>query len=246
MKKGLLLLLAALIIVTGKVVRPVVLPEGHPPLPVVTLEQPTETEPSSRPDPVIPDWNLTLVNPWNPLPEDHTLTLTQLKNGQAVDTRCYPALQDMMDACRGAGLEPLICSSYRTQEKQERLFENKVSQFLAKGLLKESARTEAAKVVALPGTSEHQLGLAVDIVDADYQLLNDAQAETPVQQWLMKHCWEYGFILRYPKEKEALTGIIYEPWHYRYVGKEHAQAIYDSGLCLEEYLNRITDQGRKV
>lgn len=245
MKKGLLLLLAALIIVIGKVVRPAVLPEGHPLLPVVTLEQPTAAEPP-RPDPVIPDWNLTLVNPWNPLPEDHTLTLTQLKNGQAVDTRCYPALQDMMDACRGAGLEPLICSSYRTQEKQERLFENKVSQFLAKGLSKESARTEAAKVVALPGTSEHQLGLAVDIVDADYQLLNDAQADTPVQQWLMKHCWEYGFILRYPKEKEALTGIIYEPWHYRYVGKEHAQAIYDSGLCLEEYLNRITDQGRKV
>ena len=244
--KKMLLLLAVLIFITGRALRPAVLSEGQPPLPVITLEQPAEAEPPARPDPLIPDWNLTLVNPWNPLSEDYTISLTQLKNGQAVDARCYPALQDMMDACRGAGLEPLICSSYRTQEKQERLFENKVSQFLAKGLSKESARTEAAKVVALPGTSEHQLGLAVDIVDAGYQLLDDGQADTPVQQWLMEHCWEYGFILRYPKEKEALTGIIYEPWHYRYVGKEHAQTIYDSGLCLEEYLNRITDQGRKV
>lgn len=246
MKKGLLMLLAALIIVTGRMLRPAVLPETQSPLPVVTLEQPAEVEPPPKPDPVVPDWKLMLVNPWNPLPEDHTISLTRLKNGQAVDTRCYPALQDMMDACRGAGLEPLICSSYRTPEKQERLFENKVSQFLAKGLSEDAARAEAAKVVALPGTSEHQLGLAVDIVDADYQLLNDAQADTPVQQWLMEHCWEYGFILRYPKEKEALTGIIYEPWHYRYVGKEHAKAIYDSGLCLEEYLEQVTDQGRKV
>lgn len=247
MKKGLLLLLlAALIVVTGRMLRPAVLPETQPPLPVVTLEQPAEAEPPPKPDPIVPDWNLTLVNPWNPLPEDHTISLTRLKNGQAVDARCYPALQDMMDACRGAGLEPLICSSYRTQEKQEWLFENKVSQFLAKGLSEDAARAEAAKVVALPGTSEHQLGLAVDIVDTGYQLLDDTQADTPVQQWLMEHCWEYGFILRYPKEKEALTGIIYEPWHYRYVGRDAALAIRDSGLCLEEYLEQVTAQGRKV
>ena len=247
MKKGLLLLLlAALIVVTGRMLRPAVLPETQPPLPVVTLEQPAAVEPPPKPDPIVPDWNLTLVNPWNPLPEDHTISLTRLKNGQAVDARCYPALQDMMDACRGAGLEPLICSSYRTQEKQERLFENKVSQFLAKGLSEDAARAEAAKVVALPGTSEHQLGLAVDIVDTGYQLLDDTQADTPVQQWLMEHCWEYGFILRYPKEKEALTGIIYEPWHYRYVGRDAALAIRDSGLCLEEYLEQVTAQGRKV
>ena len=120
----------------------------------------------------------------------------------------------------------------------QRLFDNKVSYFLAKGLSEEAARTEAAKVVAVPGTSEHQLGLAVDIVDADYQLLDDAQANTPVQQWLLEHCWEYGFILRYPADKEAVTGIIYEPWHYRYVGEDNAKAIRDSGLCLEEWLTQ--------
>lgn len=246
MKKGLLLLLAVLIVLTGQVLRPAVFPETQPLLSAVTLEQPVSEEPPLPEATVVPDWKLALVNPWNPLSKDHTITLTQLKNGQAVDKRCYPALQDMMDACRAAGLEPLICSSYRTQEKQERLFENKVSQFLAKGLSQDAARAEAAKVVALPGTSEHQLGLAVDIVDTGYQLLDDAQAHTPVQQWLLEHCWEYGFILRYPKDKETVTGIIYEPWHYRYVGKEHAKAIYDSGLCLEEYLEQVTDPGRRV
>lgn len=246
MKMVLSLLLAALIVVTGRVLCPAVLPEVQPPLPVVTLEQPAEMEPPPKPDPVVPDWNLTLVSPWDPLPEDPTITLTQLRNGQSVDARCYPALQDMMDACRGAGLEPLICSSYRTQEKQKRLFENKVSQFLATGLSEDAARAEAAKVVALPGTSEHQLGLAVDIVDTSYQLLDDAQADTPVQRWLLEHCWEYGFILRYPADKEAVTGIVYEPWHYRYVGKEAALEMREKDLCLEEYLESTEKQGRKA
>lgn len=98
------------------------------------------------------------------------------------------------------------------------------------------AYAAAATVVAIPGTSEHNLGLAVDICALDYQILDDAQADTPEQQWLMEHCAEYGFILRYPKGKEDMTGIIWEPWHYRYVGVEAAQEISQSGLCLEEYL----------
>lgn len=98
------------------------------------------------------------------------------------------------------------------------------------------AQKQAATEVAVPGTSEHQLGLAVDLVDASYQVLDEAQASTPAQQWLMEHCWEYGFILRYPAEKQDITGIIYEPWHYRYVGRDHAQSIRQSGQCLEEFL----------
>ena len=98
------------------------------------------------------------------------------------------------------------------------------------------APTEAAKSVAIPGTSEHQLGLAVDLVDANYGYLNEYQAETPTQQWLMENSWQFGFILRYPVDKSEITGIIYEPWHYRYVGKENAKDIYESGLCLEEWL----------
>lgn len=98
---------------------------------------------------------------------------------------------------------------------------------------------EAARWVAPPGTSEHQTGLALDIVSADYQLLDEKQAETPEQQWLMEHCWEYGFVLRYPTDKSAVTGIGYEPWHYRYVGKEAAREMVRRGVCLEEYLGAV-------
>ena len=191
-------------------------------------------------EPSIPDgtedWMLLLVNPWNPLPEDFTCTRTQLANGQSVDERCYPDLQAMMDGCRAAGLSPTICSSYRTQEKQEQLYQNKVDRLAAQGWSLEEAKVEAAKSVAIPGTSEHQLGLAVDIVDKHSQVLDSSQADTPTQQWLMEHSWEYGFILRYPEGKSEITGIIYEPWHYRYVGKEAAAEIHELGLCLEEYL----------
>ena len=90
--------------------------------------------------------------------------------------------------------------------------------------------------MARPGTSEHQAGLAVDIVDRSYQVLDHRQETTAVQQWLMAHCAEYGFILRYPSDKSELTGVGYEPWHYRYVGTEAAQAIMERGICLEEYL----------
>ena len=178
------------------------------------------------------EWNLILVNPWNSLPDNYSVTLTQLKNGQSVDERCYPDLQEMMDACRAAGLSPVICSSYRTQEYQEGLFNNQVENLVAQGYSRAEAEKEAGTVVAVPGTSEHQLGLAVDIVDVNYQLLDRGQEETEVQKWLMEHCWEYGFILRYPESKSEITGIIYEPWHYRYVGKKAAKEITESGICL--------------
>ena len=91
--------------------------------------------------------------------------------------------------------------------------------------------------MAVPGTSEHQLGLALDIVDVANQVLDERQENTEVQKWLMKNSWKYGFILRYPTDKSDITGISYEPWHYRYVGKEAAKEIYEAGICLEEYLN---------
>ena len=186
----------------------------------------------SEPD----SWNLMLVNPRNPLPEDYTLTLAELKNGLSVDERCYPDLRAMMDACREAGLSPVICSAYRTWEYQEGLFQNRVSALMAQGYSEASAEAEAGRSVAVPGTSEHQLGLAVDIVDMGNQHLDESQEGTAVQKWRMEHCWEYGFILRYPSGKSELTGIIYEPWHYRYVGREDAERIHALGVCLEEYL----------
>ena len=91
-------------------------------------------------------------------------------------------------------------------------------------------------MVAYPGTSEHNLGLAVDIVARDYQILDEKQEQTAEQQWLMENCCKYGFILRYPTDKTEETGIIYEPWHYRYVGQTAAKEMYRKNLCLEEYL----------
>lgn len=210
-------------------------PASSPPAQTTPSVQST-SPPEPSPTPEADLWNLTLVNPWTPLPEDYQVTLTALKNGHSVDERCYPDLQAMMDACRAAGLHPVICSSYRTWEKQTRLYSNQVDKLLARGYSRADAEAEAGRSVAIPGTSEHQLGLAVDIVDLHNQNLNAGQADTPAQKWLMEHCWEYGFILRYPSDKSELTGIVYEPWHYRYVGREAAQAIRDQDLCLEEYL----------
>lgn len=183
------------------------------------------------------DWMLQLINWENPLPEDFQAPeLTELKNNQAIDSRVYPELQEMMDDARAAGYEPLICSSFRTWDKQAQLYERKVQFYMDQGSDRDTAESQAAVWVARPGTSEHQAGLAVDIVSVDYQILDEGQEDTPLQQWLMEHCWEYGFILRYPTDKSDLTGVGYEPWHYRYVGKEAAQAITEQGICLEEYL----------
>ena len=183
---------------------------------------------------------LTLVNPWNTIPEDWQVELVSIGNGHRVDKTCYADLTAMLEACRAAGYAPVVRSSYRSRKTQEQLHENKVRQWKGYGYSEEEARKKAATIVAVPGTSEHQLGWAVDIVDKSYQVLNEKQATMPAQKWLMEHSWEYGFILRYPVDKSGVTGIIYEPWHYRYVGRDNAKAIYDSGLCLEEYLERET------
>ncbi|MBE5999569.1 MAG: M15 family metallopeptidase [Lachnospiraceae bacterium] len=182
---------------------------------------------------------MIVVNPWNELPADYTFETTSLPNGESVDSRCFGALTQMLDACRNAGNVPVVCSSYRTHEKQIGLYEDQVKTEMAKGLGRKEAEIEAATAVAIPGTSEHELGLAVDICDNAYQTLDKNQENTDTQQWLMKHCWEYGFILRYPVDKGDITGIIYEPWHYRYVGPEAAREMYNGGngwICLEEYL----------
>lgn len=184
------------------------------------------------------DWNLMLVNSTHPVPEDFSIETVPLINGQAVDSRILKPLQDMMDAARADGLSPLICSSYRTDKKQKALYDAQVKSCLNQGYSREEALKQAAVWVAPPGTSEHQLGLAVDIVSSSYQLLDEAQENTPEQKWLMRHCAEYGFILRYPTNKSNITGIGYEPWHYRYVGTDAAKTIMEQGICLEEYLGQ--------
>ena len=185
---------------------------------------------------VVKDELLTLVNFENTIPKDWKVDLVQLNNGQSVDRRIYDDLIAMLQAAKSEGLNPLICSSYRTNEKQEQLYQNKVSEYLSQGYSKVEASDKAAFWVARPGTSEHQLGLAVDIVSTKNQRLDRSQENTVEQQWLIQNSWKYGFVLRYPTNKNSITGVGFEPWHYRYVGKEHAKKINELGVCLEEYV----------
>ena len=203
-------------------------------------EQQTDTPEGNTQEPPVnvDDELLTVVNPWNPLPEDWVSDLVTLSDGRRVDSRCYEAFEEMMAACRDAGYAPFLCSAYRTQETQQSLYDNKVQRLMNSGMGEEEAKVEAAKAVAIPGTSEHQLGLAVDIVDANMQDLTDEQENTETQKWLMANSWRYGFIHRYPNDKTDITGIIYEPWHYRYVGKAAAQDIFNRDITLEEYVGK--------
>ena len=164
------------------------------------------------------------------------MTLEEIGDDQRVDVRCAADLLRMLDDCRAAGCKPVVCSSYRTQEMQEFLYNNKIQRLRDEGVAWYDAPEIAARSVAIPGTSEHQLGLAVDVIDEDYQLLTRWQEYTATQQWLMQNCHKYGFILRYPNGTTDITGIIYEPWHYRYVGAEVAAEITELGITFEEYL----------
>lgn len=178
--------------------------------------------------------NIILVNPWNYIPDDYEVELVELDSGKKVAAEMYDALMRMLADCEAAGYKAYVRSAYRTHADQQANFNRILEKY-------NYDRTKAAMVVAIPGTSEHQLGLAVDITDNSYRDLDYGQEKTATQQWLMEHCWEYGFILRYPSEKSAITGIIYEPWHYRYVGTELSMELKDSGLCLEEYLDQLTE-----
>lgn len=203
-----------------------------------TTAETTVEETTAAPEPEVP-WNMVLVNPWYPISESHEIELKWVSGSHKVDARCADALKQMLKDCEAAGYSPLICSSFRTWEDQTILFERRVNLYISRGYGEAQARVLAAKEVAVPGTSEHQLGLAVDIVSLNYQILDDAQANTPTQKWLMANCHKYGFILRYPKGTTDITGIIYEPWHYRYVGVEAATEIMTRGITFEEYLGKV-------
>ncbi len=179
-------------------------------------------------------WNLILVNRNNYIPDDYDVKLTVLSNGESVDSRIYSDLQDMFDNARAAGVYPIVGAGFRTQEKQQGLLDEKIEAYQAEGHSKSDARRLAEEWVAIPGTSEHQLGLAVDINADKLKIPNDE-----VYDWPANNAYDYGFILRYPSDKMDITGTIYEPWHYRYVGKDVAREIYTQGVCLEEYIDGL-------
>lgn len=195
---------------------------------VQTTKKKTQKPPSSKNVDI-------LVNANNPVPDDWKVDLVELRNGNQIDKRAYPSLQKMMDDARAEGYNPLICSSYRSTSYQQKLFDDSVRAKKNSGMSEKKAIKETEKWIAVPGTSEHETGLAVDIVSLENQNLDNSQLNSACQKWLMKHCYDYGFILRYPKDKTKVTGIGFEPWHYRYVGYDIAQYIKKNGICLEEY-----------
>lgn len=179
-------------------------------------------------------WMLLLVNASNAVPEGYAPTeLTELSNGQSVDKRIYPSLQSMFDDAREQGVYPVVSSGYRTAKQQQSEMDDKVQEYIDDGKSEDEARALAATYVAQVGYSEHEAGLAIDIVAK----ANKSDDDT-VWAWLKEHCAEYGFILRYPEGKEGVTGMSYEPWHFRYVGVEAAQKIMSAEITLEEYLGQ--------
>ena len=183
-------------------------------------------------------WNLILVNRDSYIPDDYQVELTELSNGKKVDSRIYPELQEMFNDARAQGYGLFVREGYRTQEEQQQLMDEKIEAY--EGKSKSEAKKLAEQWVAIPGTSEHQLGIAVDI-NAD----TTKSSSDDVYNWLAENAHTYGFIKRYPSNKTDITGVINEPWHYRYVGKEAASKIYSQGICLEEYIDTLgyTDSG---
>lgn len=184
------------------------------------------------------DWKLRLVNIWSPFQSVGTIELTTLTNGLEVDARIEEPLLAMIEAGRKeAGLDIIVCSAYRSKAYQEELFNTRIEAEMDNGSSYWEAYEEVCEETALPGTSEHELGLAVDLVGRDYQNLDAKQGTTAVAIWLAENCHRFGFILRYPEGKEDITGISYESWHFRYVGEEVARIIMSEGITLEEYLD---------
>lgn len=185
------------------------------------------------------EWNLILVNKKNLLPDDFKTTLADVPGGQ-MDKRVVQLMKDMLAAAEKDGAPLHIVSSYRTPERQAEKYNARVKELMATGLTKAQAEAEAGKYLAPPGTSEHCTGLAADIVSPDwYSSHNNLTADfdqTKQFTWLSKNAAKFGFILRYPKSKEEITMISYEPWHYRFVGIKAAAEISSQGITLEEYL----------
>lgn len=184
-------------------------------------------------------WELLLVNDWNPLPSgyDSDVTFSTVSGVKQVDSRIIDAVNRMLNDA--ASYDLAVVSAYRPQEEQEVLYWRKVKQYTDQGYSDLEAQKVGGTIVKRPGFSEHNCGLAMDVGGSGDYTLEQSFGNTPAYTWLMEHCADYGFILRFPQGKEDITGVIYEPWHYRYVGVEAARYIMDNDLCLEEYLAQV-------
>ena len=183
-----------------------------------------------------------LVNRKNPISADYAIDLVEMENGWMVDRQALEPLKAMFQAMRDAGLLPYFSSTYRDLATQQAVWNNYMKRYMDQGYDEAQAKNMTASYVAIPGTSEHHTGLAMDIVGHDYFYSGHPGSTMAVQAWLAEHCWEYGFILRYTAEKSSITGFAPETWHFRYVGTLVSMDMKDSGLCLEEYLGAVNSQ----
>lgn len=190
-------------------------------------------------NPEVRPWYLTLVNDTHPMEEGYVPKLAALNSEDSVDERILESLKQMLRDAGKAGLHMSVCSAYRSVDKQRELYERYMGNAIRAGKSYWQAFEETGRSTAYPGKSEHGMGLAVDIISDAYTGLDAKQQETPEAKWLAENCYKYGFILRYPPNKTEITGIVYEPWHYRYVGIEDATKITQMGVTLEEYLGEV-------
>ena len=188
------------------------------------------------------DWNLVLVNRENQLAEEIPMEFYLTESGYQIDSRIQDPYSQLMEAGKAAGMDLTMVSGYRSIEQQQANYDVNYQNFLASGLSEEEARTKTEEYIALPHASEHTTGLAVDITstalanqEGNSGLLPDLE-NYPEGLWLKENAPKFGFVLRYPKEKEAITGINFEPWHFRYVGIENAMYMTENNLTLEEYI----------
>ena len=195
-------------------------------------------DPPSKDDPL-----LLLVSRAQPLAEDYAPELTQLHDWPySIAAIAYEPLRQMLAAGRAEGLSFTVASAYRSTDSQRQLFDEDVEARVSEGMTEDEAREETARWTMPPGCSEHETGLAVDIVATDNQRLDDTQEQTPETIWLHENCWRFGFILRYQEGWEDITGYSYEPWHVRYVGLEHAQAMHEANVPMETYMEDLREQ----
>lgn len=191
-------------------------------------------------------WYLVLVNYKNQIADHFEVELEAVGKYHNVDKRAAAQLEKMLSDGTSEGLSFEICSSYRNIEKQMKLFQTFINDLKREGYTYEQAFFKAKRTSAIPGYSEHHTGLAVDIVSKSYKGLDRKQAQTAEFKWLEKNCHKYGFILRYPVDKYDITGIDYEPWHFRYVGESVAKYITENDLTLEEYLDSYIEAREKT
>ena len=185
---------------------------------------------------------LILINSENPISTKYQPPVTKITGGQYMHITVAPIVEQILQDAKAEGITLNVLSGYRSAERQEFLFNRRVITYIASGQEPATAFNLAAMTNPLPGTSEHQSGLCMDIVEAPHTSLVYELDQTEGYKWMLKHCAEYGFILRYPKGKSEITSIIYEPWHFRYVGIEAATQIMKNNLTLEEYTKKYKNK----